>query len=429
MIKKIKEWAHSPKGSKILTITAKTLKIILIIMIIIIAICLLLYNCKNETSEVSADEITTLNYYENESATDEAEYYIQALLNVPMRGAVNSTLDLTGVTATITTTSWGYWEGPLTTSSFTLYESGNLYNTATLNFTSISYENGYRYYNFTIGSTEYKVNTLIFFNIVSIDTVTFRVVFAQNSEYANRTNYYSTSTTNDGTYTRRTKAFFYIYKNATNGYDINWWDPYTTQSAFNSYIRINNTQWSTASEEVEIISNSLYQLTLTQTQFDELFITGYENRLQIQMWTTSTTNSTVYTVTEEVTKIEGTASGSYESGYIAGYNSGYIGGYSEGEAAGYTNGYSEGEAAGYANGYSEGSQTSYQSGYDNGYNIGYQNGYDDGYESEFNIITEFLAPIDTFLSFKIGDVSLGTIISIILFVWVATIFLKFFAGG
>ena len=69
--------------------------------------------------------------------------------------------------------------------------------------------------------------------------------------------------------------------------------------------------------------------------------------------------------------------------------------------------------------------------YQNGYNSGYQVGYDKGIISEWQSpIAIFIQPIDSFLSTNIfGEISIGDVLSVILFVMVGIIFIKMFAGG
>lgn len=77
----------------------------------------------------------------------------------------------------------------------------------------------------------------------------------------------------------------------------------------------------------------------------------------------------------------------------------------------------------------------YTDGYNEGENHGYNNGYTDGYDSGasstlLNPISIFIEPVDNFLGVDIfGTVSIGDILSVILFVLVALIFVKMFAGG
>lgn len=73
----------------------------------------------------------------------------------------------------------------------------------------------------------------------------------------------------------------------------------------------------------------------------------------------------------------------------------------------------------------------YNEGHEEGYNAGYQAGYDSGIVSDWESPVEiFIKPVDIFLSTNIfGSISIGDILSIILFVMVGIIFIKMFAGG
>lgn len=73
----------------------------------------------------------------------------------------------------------------------------------------------------------------------------------------------------------------------------------------------------------------------------------------------------------------------------------------------------------------------YNEGHEAGYNAGYQVGYDKGIVSDWQSPVEiFIKPVDIFLSTNIfGSISIGDILSIILFVMVGIIFIKMFAGG
>ena len=81
----------------------------------------------------------------------------------------------------------------------------------------------------------------------------------------------------------------------------------------------------------------------------------------------------------------------------------------------------------YENGYDIG----YEIGYGIGHNAGYQVGYDQGIVGKWQSPIEiFIKPVDIFLSTNIfGNISIGDILSIILFVMVGIIFIKMFAGG
>lgn len=85
-------------------------------------------------------------------------------------------------------------------------------------------------------------------------------------------------------------------------------------------------------------------------------------------------------------------------------------------------------------GYEEGLETGYEDGYNEGHkaghNEGYQEGYDKGATANINPLLTFIAPVDAFLSTNIfGSISIGDVLSVILFVMVGTIFIKMFAGG
>ena len=69
--------------------------------------------------------------------------------------------------------------------------------------------------------------------------------------------------------------------------------------------------------------------------------------------------------------------------------------------------------------------------YNNGYNKGHAEGYDQGAAAGItNPITVFIQPIDSFLNTPIfGQISIGDILSLIIFVMVALVFIKMFAGG
>lgn len=75
----------------------------------------------------------------------------------------------------------------------------------------------------------------------------------------------------------------------------------------------------------------------------------------------------------------------------------------------------------------------YQVGYDEGYNSGYNQGVIDGGNQQLNKlnpVSYFLEPVSVFLSTPIfGNLSIGAALSIVMFVGVALIFIKMFAGG
>lgn len=89
--------------------------------------------------------------------------------------------------------------------------------------------------------------------------------------------------------------------------------------------------------------------------------------------------------------------------------------------------YNTGYAAGFVNGREHGYNDGEKDGYDKGYTQGYDKGAMEGLK---NPIEYFLKPIDSFMNTKIfGTLAIGNIISILLFVMIALIFLKMFAGG
>ena len=68
--------------------------------------------------------------------------------------------------------------------------------------------------------------------------------------------------------------------------------------------------------------------------------------------------------------------------------------------------------------------------YDKGFNAGYDKGKLDGSAVNLNPVSLFLTPIQTFLDTKLfGTFSIGAVLSTALFVYVALIFIKMFAGG
>lgn len=99
-------------------------------------------------------------------------------------------------------------------------------------------------------------------------------------------------------------------------------------------------------------------------------------------------------------------------------------------------GLSYGEYVGYEDGRNSSSNVSYQEGYESGYSAGseagYNSGFHDGTVSDLNSnpISYMLAPVNTFLSTKLfGFVSIGMVLSVVIFVSIALIFLRIFAGG
>lgn len=68
--------------------------------------------------------------------------------------------------------------------------------------------------------------------------------------------------------------------------------------------------------------------------------------------------------------------------------------------------------------------------YDKGFKAGYDKGKLDGSPVDLNPISVFLEPVSAFLNIKLfGFVSLGLVFNIVLFVSLALIFIKLFAGG
>lgn len=68
--------------------------------------------------------------------------------------------------------------------------------------------------------------------------------------------------------------------------------------------------------------------------------------------------------------------------------------------------------------------------YDKGFNAGYDKGKLDGTIVDLNPISVFLEPVSAFMNIKLfGFVSLGLVFNIVLFVSLALIFIKLFAGG
>ncbi len=130
-----------------------------------------------------------------------------------------------------------------------------------------------------------------------------------------------------------------------------------------------------------------------------------------------------------------TDTGSYKDGFTAGETNGYDKGHDEGLSEGYDNGYIAGEEAGYDKGHDEGLTEGYDNGYiageEDGYNKGHSDGYNKGLTANFtNPVNVFLEPVHNFLNINIfGVISIGTILSVVLFVSLAIIFIKMFAGG
>lgn len=117
---------------------------------------------------------------------------------------------------------------------------------------------------------------------------------------------------------------------------------------------------------------------------------------------------------------------SYDKGHSDGYQVGFQEGKTEGLDEGYNNGFSAGETQGHVDGYNEG----YEVGKVDGYELGYSDGMDVGFVNNSSVITYFLAPVATFMEMKLfGIVSLNSVFSVVLFVLIATVFIKLFAGG
>ena len=105
----------------------------------------------------------------------------------------------------------------------------------------------------------------------------------------------------------------------------------------------------------------------------------------------------------------------YDEGYEAGYNDGYDEGYESGMEKGHDFGYEEGFAAGTEQGYKE------------GYSAGLNKGHSDNIT---NPLAVALDPVETFMTMPIfGNVTIGQFFNVVLFVLIASIFIKMFAGG
>lgn len=110
---------------------------------------------------------------------------------------------------------------------------------------------------------------------------------------------------------------------------------------------------------------------------------------------------------------------------------------------GYNNGYDSGYDVGYDVGYEDGSndtsndmydqiQNAYDDGYYDGEEEGYKNGYNLGVSEQItlNPVSTFLEPVSAFMNINLfGGFSIGMAFSVVLFVGVALIFIKMFAGG
>lgn len=91
--------------------------------------------------------------------------------------------------------------------------------------------------------------------------------------------------------------------------------------------------------------------------------------------------------------------------------------------------------SGFNTGYNEGYDVGYDKGLDNADDAAFDRGYASGYNAAqtdklSNPLSFFIDPVQQFLDMKLfGVISLGSILSIALFILVAVIFLKIFAGG
>lgn len=101
----------------------------------------------------------------------------------------------------------------------------------------------------------------------------------------------------------------------------------------------------------------------------------------------------------------------YENGYDVGYGEGY----SVGDTDGYSRGYSVGDTDGYSRGHT----------------VGYSEGLNKGHsDSISNPISSFLEPVHQFMNTPFfGTLTFASIFNIVLFVLLAIIFIKMFAGG
>lgn len=196
------------------------------------------------------------------------------------------------------------------------------------------------------------------------------------------------------------------------------------------------------------VTNLTSNLDLIYTNIKDSFISensyysGYVTILSLSSFDTSTTFYINFTVDDGnysselylnyiVIPSSGSGSGSdYQAGFDAGYKAGYTNGHTDGYNIGYDKGYEQGEI--------DGSEAGSEAGYDLGYNDGYYDGYDKGFDEgvisgggqPVTVLTEFIQPIDTFLSTPfLNGFSIGQVFGVIIFVWVAMIFLKMFAGG
>lgn len=138
--------------------------------------------------------------------------------------------------------------------------------------------------------------------------------------------------------------------------------------------------------------------------------------------------------------------GNIEESYREGYEAGKTDGYNEGYSTGKNDGLSIGREEGYEEGFQDGEdhgkeiasdpvsdiyQNTFNRGKDEGYKEGYAIGLNKGQsDSLTNPASFFLEPVHTFLSTELfGSFSLGDAFNVVLFVAVAVIFIKMFAGG
>lgn len=124
-------------------------------------------------------------------------------------------------------------------------------------------------------------------------------------------------------------------------------------------------------------------------------------------------------------------SNGYANGYRAGVTDGANQSYSDGYDAGYSAGHSYGQSQGYDNGYEEGLSQGRSDGLAQGYKSGYTEGYNKGSsEKVVNPLSLFLEPVHKFMNTPFfGDLTYASVFNVILFVAVATIFIKMFGGG
>ena len=97
----------------------------------------------------------------------------------------------------------------------------------------------------------------------------------------------------------------------------------------------------------------------------------------------------------------------------------------------YDEGYDDGYNAGYDDGLQAGIEQGYDDGYDVGYDEGYLDGFDDGVLDDLkNPLVFFVQPIASFLDTPLfAGVSIGDMLALLIFIFVALIFLRMFAGG